>query len=584
VLAGFLSQRQHFGSLEARIGALPPALRLWANGDGARLDPGAVLETDWACLQIVNPDEPDPLAPYLEAVAREHGLGPFPAQAAPTGWCSWYQYSSDDYIGALTAQDVQSNLQALGRLRGQLPLEVIQIDDGYETRVGDWYSFRPAFPAGVSPLAAEIRAAGFTPGLWLAPFIVDPRSRLAAEHPDWLLRGPTGRPANAGFLWNAFTTALDLTHPPALEYAAGVVQTAAHEWGNSYLKLDFLYAAALPGRYRDPARTRAQVLRQGLGALRAAAGPSVTLVGCACPLGSGIGLVEAMRIGADTARRWNPSVSGVEAFLKSEPNLPAARNAAHNALTRAALHRRWWVNDPDCLLLNPHSHLTLDEVRTSAAVIALTGGSLLLSDDLAHLPPERLRIARALLPLIGLRPWVIDWLDSPAPQRLRLDLENTSGLWHLLALFNWDDRPRSLALRLADFGLDPQQVYMAREFWSGEVAGLSEERPLARDYPAHACRVWALRMVAPDAPFYLGSDLHISQGLEVAAWQAGAEGVSLRLERPGPDRGQALLGLPAPPLQAHLGGLSIPWQTPAPGIYAFEVQIDRSAQMEVTFA
>src|SRR3990170_7071827 len=168
-----------------------------------------------------------------------------------------------------------------------------------------------------------------------------------------------GRPVNAGFGWGAFNTALDLTHPAALEYVREVVHTATQAWGFAYLKLDFLYAAALPGRYRDPRRTRAQVLRAGLEAVREAVGEETFLLGCGCPLGPAIGLVDAMRIGADVARRWLPSFKGIEFFLKGEPNIPSARNASHNALTRAALHRRWWINDPDCLLLRPETQLTL---------------------------------------------------------------------------------------------------------------------------------------------------------------------------------------------------------------------------------
>ena len=316
LLAGFLSQQQHFGTLEAYLDPLTPALRLWASGDGARLDPGAQMTTDWACLSFLNIDSPDPLAPYLDAVVRQHHPSPsLPATAlrsplSPTlppdalrphsfaGWCSWYHY-----FQKVTAADIRANLQAAAGLRPTLPLDLIQIDDGFEAQVGDWFDFSPGFPDGVAPLAAEIRQAGFTPGLWLAPFIVHPKSRLVTEHPDWLLRGRYGRPVNAGFVWDVFTTALDLTHPAALEYACQVVQTAAQEWGFPYLKLDFLYAAALPGRYRDPTRTRAQVLRQGLEALRKAVGPQVTLLGCGCPLGSAVGLVEAMRIGADVGLR-----------------------------------------------------------------------------------------------------------------------------------------------------------------------------------------------------------------------------------------------------------------------------------------
>ena len=74
VLAGFLSQQQQFGSLEARLNTSHPSLRLWANGDGARLDPGASMESDWACIQFLRLDDIDPTGPYLDAVARQHDL------------------------------------------------------------------------------------------------------------------------------------------------------------------------------------------------------------------------------------------------------------------------------------------------------------------------------------------------------------------------------------------------------------------------------------------------------------------------------------------------------------------------------
>ena len=46
-LFGFLTQRTHFGSLQAHLLPASAVLRVWANGDGARLDPGASLECDW---------------------------------------------------------------------------------------------------------------------------------------------------------------------------------------------------------------------------------------------------------------------------------------------------------------------------------------------------------------------------------------------------------------------------------------------------------------------------------------------------------------------------------------------------------
>lgn len=590
ILAGFLSQREQFGALEAFIGMPRPALRLWADGDGARLGPGASLNTDWACLTITHLDAADPLGPYMEAVARENGLPDEPLnwQKPPVGWCSWYQFSSEDYTAALAAEDIRNNLAAIAGLQHSLPLDVIQIDDGFEAQVGDWSAFSRSFPEGVAPLAAEIRQAGFTPGLWLAPFIVHPRARLASERPGWLLGGRLGRPANAGFLWGSFCAALDLTHPEALEYAAEAIHTAVHRWGFPYLKLDFLYAAALPGRRHDPTRTRAQVLRIGLEAVRQAAGDQAFLLGCGCPLGPAIGLLDAMRIGADIARRWNPSFKGMEFFFKGEPDLPAARNASHNALTRAPLHRRWWVNDPDCLLLRPETQLTLAEVHSLATIIALTGGSVFLSDHLPALPPDRLRLAECLLPPIGRRPHVLDWFDHPTPQRLQLDLDGPAGAWHLIALFNWGDQPGELVLDPRDFYLDPQVAYYTREFWSGKIyrfgsKELTGSELTIPDVPAHGVQLFALRPCHPYQPQYLGSDLHISQGLEVAEWEYSEHGLQLTLQRPGPAQGKILVTLPRQPEEVLQDGRLLAWGSINEYAYIIAVDFDKIANIKIRY-
>jgi alpha-galactosidase len=590
ILAGFLSQKEHFGSLEAWLRPPEPGLRLWANGDQTRLDPGNTMLTDWACLHFLHLDDPEPLGPYLEAVANQHGIhdrlppsqlgSPDGAGAAiPVGWCSWYQFFS-----RVTAEDVHRNVQSAAEMRSQLPLELIQIDDGFEARVGDWFEFLPTFPNGVAPLAAEIRQAGFTPGLWLAPFVVDPRSRLAHEHPEWILRGRLNRPVNAGFnLWGTIATALDLTRPEALDYACQVVERATHQWGYPYLKLDFLYAGALPGRKQDPSFTRAQVLRQGLQALREAAGDVTTLLGCGCPLGSAIGLFNPMRIGPDVSQDWEPVFLGWRAFIKQEPDYPSARNAIHNILTRAPLHRRWWINDPDPVLLRCDTHLSLAEVQSLATAIALTGGSCLLSDDLSRLSPARLHIAQAMLPVIGLRPQIPDWFDAASPARLRLDLENTCGRWHLLALFNWGDQPADLILRLADFGLLDNVPTLAREFWSETTHFIESGALYLPQVPPHGVRLLAVRTHQPHAPQYLGSDLHLSQGLEVTHWHPEKRALAFSLERPMSQNGSLELSLPAEPRDAFLDNASLEWEPSGVSCYRLRLAFDRRASVKVSW-
>ena len=82
-------------------------------------------------------------------------------------------------------------MSALSAQRARLPLQVIQIDDGFEAQVGDWSAFRPSFPEGVAPLAAEMRAAGFTPAddripEWMTVEPLPPHNAVFDVPEDWL--------------------------------------------------------------------------------------------------------------------------------------------------------------------------------------------------------------------------------------------------------------------------------------------------------------------------------------------------------------------------------------------------------------
>ena len=580
VLVGFLSQRNHFGSLEVFLDPYNPALRMWASGDGVQLDPGDKISTDWACIYPFNLDAPDPLGPYIEAVARENGISSLQEISSPSGWCSWYYYSSD-FTGTITPEAIQQNTLAAENLHSDLPLNIIQIDDGFEKNIGDWFTCKPDFPQGLAPLSADIQKAGMTAGLWLAPFIVHPKSELYHQHPDWLLRNRLHQPVNAGFCWNAFTTALDLTHPDALEYCKQVIQRAVHEWGYHYLKLDFLYAAALQGKHHDPHQSRAQVLRSSLSALRQAAGPKATLLGCGCPLGPAIGLVDYMRIGTDTARNWYPSFLGIETLFRHETSMPSARYSLHNALTRSPMHKRWWINDPDCLLVRPDSNLSLEEVQTIASVIAITGGSFFLSDDLSKLPEKRLRIAQVLLPLIDKRPDILDWFDQSTPSLVQLDLTGACGYWSLLGIFNWLDKPIDKTLLLKKTHLDPNQKYLAREFWSGRFFQIVDGRLVLNELPAHSAYLLAVRSVNSDRPIYAGSNIHISQGMEVKDWSPQDSGVSFRIDRPGKIEGIIDIVLPKSPRQVISENQNITPKLLSDDIYRLEVGITNSTFFDI---
>jgi alpha-galactosidase len=331
----------------------------------------------------------------LEELAEIHGRLAEARIASPfqAGWCTWYHFFHD-----VTEDDLLRNLDALAAARTELPIDVVQLDDGYQREIGDWLETNGKFPRGLAPIAGAIRDAGLRAGLWTAPFCVVPESRVFREHPEWLLRHGQGyhrglpHPSWTPSVWvHVLDTSRD-------DVCAHLTRTFAAlvGLGFTYQKLDFLYTAAMQARAADPRLTRAARLRRGLEAVRAGAGDEAFLLGCGCPLGPGVGVFDGMRIGPDVAPHWGwkseVSVRGIE---ETQPN---TRAAVRSTLARAFMHRRLWLNDPDCVMARTRdTELSADEVDTLAVAVAATGGMTIFSDDVPVLLPEdRARIAGAL--------------------------------------------------------------------------------------------------------------------------------------------------------------------------------------------
>jgi len=579
LVLGFLSQREHFGHVEAAlVDPRGPYMRLSAHGDDVPLGPGEARVTDWAYLGFMRPSDPDPLGPYLETSAQENRAR-VPA-LTPVGWCSWYQY-----FDSVTEKHVLANLDALRATRDELPLDFVQLDDGFQAQVGDWFATKDTFPHGLPWLSEAIRAGGHTPGLWLAPFIARSDAALVRQRPDWFLKDDRRKWVSAGLAWARFCYALDVTHPGVREHTRRLIETAVREWGFPYLKLDFLFAGALPGRRYDPTLTRAQAFRRALEEIRAVAGDDVFLLGCGCPLGPAIGLVDGMRISTDVAPHWHPQLFGrVGAeFFRPEMALASARNAIQNTLNRAALHRRWWLNDPDCLLVRDYdTRLTEAEVRSLASVIALSGGMFLVSDDMTRLKPERRRYITTLLPVLNIRPRVHGWLESTMPEMLTVPLSGPIGQWWLLGVFNWEGSTQGRMVDLEALGL-PRGEYWVADLWEREVRRLHPGQLLGFDrIPAHGGHLLAVRPVT-EAPQWVASDLHFSQGCEVVSWTPGEDSLTIGLSLGRAAVGAVTLAVADPPLTVSVNGVAVQPHVVAPDLLRIPVTCDQQAEIRLSW-
>ena len=277
----------------------------------------------------------------MERLGTPKSTHPWHAQP-PRVWCSWYSVFTN--ISEELIHNTMAGLQGL-------PFDVFQLDDGWQVSMGDWEA-NPKFPSGMLALARSIRGAGYTPGLWLAPLIVQPKSSMFQNHSDWLLRDGQGQPVPAGHNWGDLFYALDVTLPVVQNWLSELIQKVVN-WGYGYLKLDFLYAAALPGvRHMDlPGET---AFRLGLEVLRKAAGDAYLLV-CGAPILASLGLADGMRIGPDVAPYWdNPERSQ---HLHDHTG-PSTLNAIRTCLGRLWLRPVVQI-DPDVTFFRTRFNLLL---------------------------------------------------------------------------------------------------------------------------------------------------------------------------------------------------------------------------------
>jgi alpha-galactosidase len=305
----------------------------------------------------------------------------------------------------------------------------------------------------------QIRAKGFEPAIWVAPFIAEAGSRVFREHPGWFVRDEAGEPLRADRVtfggWRRGPWyALDGTHPEAQAHLTNVFRIMRREWGCTYFKLDANFWGAIHGgRFHDPRATRVEAYRRGMQAVLNGAGDAFIL-GCNHPIWPSLGLIHGSRSSNDIRRTWDR----------------IATTARQNLMRNWQNGTLWW-NDPDAIVLT--GGLPEEEFRFHATAIYASGGMILSGDDLTTISPARMAMLRKLQP--------------PAAQAARFDDDSLQvGTMPMkegvaVALLNWDNQPRALSFTLPG----PHAV---RELWTGENLG-TRRGDVSVTVPGHGGRV-----------------------------------------------------------------------------------------------
>ncbi|KAF9901737.1 hypothetical protein EC991_005746 [Linnemannia zychae] len=360
-----------------------------------------------------------------------------------SGWTSWYLHYENisehvvlqnlaNYASTSTHAKHHSS-EEQWRIHGgkrEWPGKVFQIDDGYTT-VGDWLDYdKSKFPRGMNAIARAIQEKGLTPGLWLSPFLVSKKSKIAKEKPHWLAQQPwpptkkdvndnedqddeddlsgtgccgsginTGRPgttrpiyAHPAFSVGAYL--LDLENPEVRTHLANVFRVIVQEWGFKMLKLDFLFGAALVARN---GKTRGQQMYEAMQMVRDWAGPETILLGCGLPLGAGFNLVDYCRIGSDVGPNWDT----MQRHFHDREYI-SCKNSLTSTLSRWAMSGRFFGNDPDVYFVRDWKMgLNITERRTLILLNHLLGHLVFTSD---YMDPTKFNDAQKRM-LDSFFPW-----------------------------------------------------------------------------------------------------------------------------------------------------------------------------------
>lgn len=283
-----------------------------------------------------------------------------------TGWTSWYNYYQN-----INEAIIIENLNNFKNFNKNI--DIFQIDDGYETAVGDWLSVDEIkFPKGMKYIANTIKMKGFKAGIWLSPFICETNSKLFNEKKHWILKDNNGELLLAGSNWSKFYV-LDFYNSEVREYLKKVFSVVINVWGYDMVKLDFLYAVCLLPRKN---KTRGQIMTEAMEFLRECACDKLIL-GCGVPLGPSFGLVDYCRIGCDVSLDWDDKL-----YMKLlHRERISTLNAIKNAVGRYQLNGRAFLNDPDVFLLRDDNIKLTETQRETLSTVNKIFGNLLFTSD-----------------------------------------------------------------------------------------------------------------------------------------------------------------------------------------------------------
>jgi hypothetical protein len=296
----------------------------------------------------------------------------------------------------------------------------------------------------------------------------------------------------------------------------------AQGWG--YHKFDMGSTAPQWEKYQpyfyDKSKSTLDVSLETMKILREIWGPEMWHTNHTDNPGGRIGYVDVVGCGRDPGPGWTQMNNFFEVI---------SNNTYQNHII--------WYSDPDCIVLrgkptrsDPKERnkefFNLEEARTAASQLSLTGLQWLSGDDMLNLDADRVELTRKSIPILPIFP--IDLFgrgrdQKNYPKLFDLKVNQPSGKYDVVAATNWSKEPEKRTVSFEkELGLEGGRPYVVFDFWKERLveAGAGS---IETELPAHGTAVFQVH-ARLDRPQLIANNRHITGafGIRKQGWAAGS--------------------------------------------------------------
>ena len=342
------------------------------------------------------------------------------------GWCAGRELKSPKELREM-----------LGVLKTVKPrFEWFAVGPQYAVAPGDWLIPSTPFKDHMGSLSRSINEFSMGPALRLAPFLVSPKSTMAVEKRDWLVKSNNGSPVSVpGYAGDrALFYVLDITHNAVVSHIHHMFTVMRDRWGFRSFIIERMMDSAVAGIRQDGLLEIGSLLVKAAMTIRNSVGNKVMLSASDLPL-------------LTTSGIWNSQsvVPISDLFPANSFHYQKSMSAAS-----AMLHRSRWKDSGLvlCSGLLPIQLFGADygtAAQTMLNAVALVTGMIMLSGDPRSMDRETAKFLENFLSLSEeCRKGKLNILPNLNGGRVvPLVVRNDRG-W--VALFNFSEKKKSVSL------------------------------------------------------------------------------------------------------------------------------------------